>query len=172
MTKPLITDHPFTPLYPAPPGAYKDPMCLCTYGHPESHCNRFASEHQEHGGYIITLPSGPPVRSDYERALERIRELETEITGLQSQRGVLMDSERSLSIKLRMAENQVRNLQDDLYYSEEERLKAKEEAGNLQLRLDESLARNGALNQRLSNPDTLAREFLARIEKMTSALDR
>lgn len=121
---------------------------------------------------MVTLPSGPPARSDYERALERIRELEAEVTSLKSQRQVLIDSERSLSIKLSMAESRAKNLADDLYSSEEERLKAKEEAGNLQLRLDESLAREGALNQRLNNLDTLAREVSARVEKMTSALDR
>lgn len=108
----------------------------------------------------------------YERALERIRELDADVISLRSQRQILADSERSLSIKLSMARARVGNLENDLYYSEAERLKACEEAGNLQLRLDESLAREGALNTRLKNLDTLVREVSARVEKMTSALDR
>jgi len=91
----------------------------------------------------ITLPSGPPVRSDYERALERIRELE----------------------------ESVRTLYVELNDSEEERLLACENAGNLQLRLDESLSREGKLNIRLSNLDILAREITERVTKMVGALD-
>lgn len=99
--------------------------------------NRAAICGEPYRAHFLPLPSDPPVRSDYERALERIKELE-----------------------------------GDLASSEEERLRAKEDAGNLRLRLDESLAREGALNQRLSNLNILAREITEHVEKMSSALDK
>jgi len=119
----------------------------------------------------VTLPSGPPVRSDYERALERIRELEADITALRSQRSVLIDSERSLNIKLAMATKRVGDLESELYYLEEERLKACKNAGNTRLALEESMRNEAALRTRLSNLDILAREITERVTKMVGALD-
>jgi hypothetical protein len=76
---------------------------------------------------------------------------------------------------LRSQVMEIKNNERDLYAqlaeSEEERLRACESAGNLQLRLDASLAREGALNQRLSNLDILAREITERVTKMVGVLD-
>lgn len=99
--------------------------------------NRAAICGEPYRAHFLPLPLDPPVRSDYERALERIKELE-----------------------------------GDLASSEEERLRAKEDAGNLQLRLDESLAREGALNLRLSNLDILTRDAIGLVKKMASVVDK
>lgn len=102
--------------------------------------------------------SGPPVRSDYERALERIKELEADVVALRSQRQVLMDSERTLN--------------EEWSRCEEERLYASTRASDLELSLNASLAREDALNLRLSTLDTLAREITERVEKMASTIDK
>lgn len=119
------------------------------------------------------------VRSDYERALERIRELEADVVSLRSQRQVLMDSERTLNAQLahmtasrnhEAAANVV--VRGEWAECEEERLQASTRAKELMLRLDASLARECGLQQRLQSLDTLAREITERVEQITSAIDK
>lgn len=130
----------------------------------------------------ITLPSGPPVRSDHERALERIKELEAWVKELkpgvrlcppcalcglpfymyEAMVGVGDGSGQQFAHQLCWERARADRAEADSAVSEEERLKACEDAKNTQLRLDESLAREAATT-------VAAKEILARIENLIAS---